>query len=226
MRHLKKGFNSAKYSTIAKTVPDHLSLFLKFSQLDENHSGTNSQSWLQRRHSSDDQVFAHATKNHSSFFRSAPYNTQFRRHKSSSSEAPAISTDVKSHNVAYTFNINGSMVDVRCSNGERSNTFRINRDLTAQTLLTRDGLESALASSSSAGSRKQDSSRRKRTNEKGKVAVDFKANPFLINSDESKLKCPNKKITLVKMVDVATSPALFFKSKTNRANNVYCVQIP
>ncbi|ESN98982.1 hypothetical protein HELRODRAFT_162456 [Helobdella robusta] len=154
---VKKNFGTEKYPTIAKTVPDHLSLFLKFSQEDEEkvskkhsyvireNNETTGRRTRNRRHSSEDPSLESFNKTMTTSTtmtqpKIAPYLSRSSQYnKSSSSEAPILNTETKtykknqtiaqllpkSRNVAFTFNSNGSMVDVRCINEERSNTFRL-----------------------------------------------------------------------------------------------------
>lgn len=159
-----------KYPTIAKTIPDHLSLFLQFSQTEDNDTprksamkkGDSGQFYDTKVISSDEPSICSANK-FKRLYRSRIPGLQepsvaFAEKTSSRKGIATIAQLVpKSKNIAFTFNDNGSMVDVRCAEEERSNSFRINEksDINQNNLDYQSGVEHKSASLSSKGSKRR-----------------------------------------------------------------------
>ena len=252
---LEKGSDAGwdKYPTIAKTIPDHLSLFLQFSQTGEDDTPRKSalkksesgQFYDSKKISSDEPSICSGGRYKRAYLSKMPALQEPSVgfvDKSSPRKSILEIADLipKAKNVAFTFNANGSMVDIRCAEEERSNTFRINEksDINQNSLDYQSGVDYKSASLSSKGSK-----RKKLENTKVQSlerhlprqtqrffnaplssmhSVDYPHYPCFTKyqnpiqhtpSLHFNYTQPNRTYNVVKMVDAATSPGIALKSR-------------
>ena len=223
---LEKGSDAGwdKYPTIAKTIPDHLSLFLQFSQTQDDDiprksalkQSDSGQFYDAKRTSSNEPSICSGGRNRPSYRSRMPALNEpavaFADKSSTRRNLFALAQLApKSKNVAFTFNANGSMVDVRCNEEERSNTFRINEksDINQNNCDYRSGLEYKSSSLSSKGS--------KQKRLEGNLTQSLERHAFKGNSKPA-IRYSNPPLTSVHSVDYSTY--LHFNSQLNNFSHV------